>query len=79
MTKGRFLTLLDRVQRFVTPQKACDKVAGKDLLEQLESLPVKETREFGFSLVETAMILQIMVDHQKRLKQLNESLKALRT
>jgi hypothetical protein len=72
-----FVTLVDRFRRFVSPQKACDKGAGEDLLRQLESLPVKETREFGFSLVESAMILQVMVDHQRRLKEIDESLKTL--
>ena len=71
------VTLVDRFQRFVSPQKACDKGAGEDLLRQLEALPVKETREFGFSLVESAMILQVMVDHQRRLKEIDESLKTL--
>ena len=71
------MTLLEMFQRFVSPQKACDKEAGVDLLEQFESLPVKETKEFGFSLVETARILQVMVDHQRRLKQAQDSLGAL--
>ncbi len=61
----------------MSPQKACDKEAGEDLLKQFESLPVKETREFDFGLVETAMILQVMVDHQRRLKELDESLRTL--
>jgi hypothetical protein len=65
------------LRKFVSPQKACDKEAGLDLLKQFQSLPVKETSEFGFSLVETAMILEVMVDHQRRLRQADESLKAL--
>jgi hypothetical protein len=65
-------------RKFVSPQKACDREAGLDLLEQFESLPVKETREFGFSLVETALILQVMVDHQRSLTEIDKSLKALR-
>ncbi len=63
-------------RRFVSFQKSCDKEAGEELLKQFESLPVKETREFGFALVESAMILQIMVDHQKRLKEIDEKLRA---
>jgi hypothetical protein len=68
------LNLIDMFRKFVSPQKASDKEAGLDLLKQFESLPVKETSEFGFSLVETAMMLEIMVDHQKRLKKIDESL-----
>ena len=71
------LTLIERFQRFVSPQKACDKEAGIDLLKQLESLPVKETREFGFALVETAMILQVMMEHEKKLRNLDESIEAM--
>jgi hypothetical protein len=62
-------------RKFVSPQKACDKEAGLDLLKQFESLPVKETSEFGFTLVETTMMLKIMVDHQRRLKKIDESLR----
>ena len=72
-----FLNLIDMFRKFVSPQKACDKETGLDLLKQFESLPVNETDEFGFSLVETAMILEVMVDHQKRLNKADESLKAL--
>jgi hypothetical protein len=72
-----FLSLIEMFRKFVSPQKACDKEAGLDLLKQFESLPVKETREFGFSLVETAMILQVMVDHERSLNQLDKSLKAI--
>ncbi|TMI26151.1 hypothetical protein E6H24_03530 [Candidatus Bathyarchaeota archaeon] len=57
--------------------KASDKPAGEDLLKQFESLPVKETNEFGFSLKESAMILQVMVDHQRRLADVERSLKAI--
>jgi hypothetical protein len=71
------MTLLEMFWRFVSPQKACDKEAGVDLLKEFEDLPVKETKEFGFSLVETAMILQVMLDHQKRLRKAREALKAL--
>jgi hypothetical protein len=69
------LNLIEMFRKFVSPQKACDKEAGLDLLKQFESLPVKETSEFGFSLVETAMMLEIMVDHQRRLKKIDESLR----
>jgi hypothetical protein len=69
------LNLIDIFRRFVSPQKACDKEAGLDLLKQFESLPVKETSEFGFSLVETAIMLEIIVDHQRRLKKIDESLR----
>jgi hypothetical protein len=70
------LNLVDMFRKFVSPQKACDKEAGLDLLKQFESFRVKEASEIGFSLVETAMILEVMVDHQKRLKQAEEFLKA---
>jgi hypothetical protein len=69
------LNLIEMFRKFVSPQKACDKEAGLDLLKQFESLPVKETIEFGFSLVETAMMLEIMVDHQRRLKKVDEFLR----
>jgi hypothetical protein len=71
------MTLLEMFRRFVSPQKACDKEAGVDLLNKFESLPLKETKEFGFSLVETAMILQVMVDHQKRLRRASEAFEVL--
>jgi hypothetical protein len=71
------MTLLEMFERFVKPQKNCDIEAGFDLLTQFESLPVKETNEFGFALVESAMILQVMVDHQKRLKIAEEAMNAL--
>ncbi len=63
--------------RFVSPQKNCDVEAGIDLLTQFEELPVKETMEFGFALAQTAMILQVMVDHQKRLSRAEQAIKAL--
>ena len=72
-----FLSLIEMFRKFVSPQKACDKQAGLDLLKKFESLPVKETREFGFSLVETTMILQVMVDHERSLNEMDRSLKAL--
>ena len=71
------MTLLEMFRRFVSPQKACDKEAGVDLLKEFESLPVKETKEFGFSLVETAMILQIMLDHQKKLRRASAAFEVL--
>jgi hypothetical protein len=46
-------------------------------LTEFESHPVKETNEFGFALVESAMIPQVLVDHQKRLKIAEEATKAL--
>jgi hypothetical protein len=64
-------------RKFVSPQKACDKEAGLDLLKQFETLPVKETSEFGFALVETAMMLEIMMDHERRLKKIDGSLRTL--
>ncbi len=70
------MQLIDMFRRFVSFQKVCDKEAGEELLKQFESLPVKETREFGFALPETAMILQVMVDHKKRLKEIDEMLQA---
>ena len=72
-----FLSLIEMFRKFVSPQKACDKEAGLDLLKKFESLPVKETREFGFSLVETAMILQVIVDHERSLNEIDKSLMAL--
>ncbi len=57
--------------------KTDDKPAGDDLLKQFESLPVKETNEFGFSLRESAMILTVMLDHQKKLREIEKSLEAL--
>ncbi len=47
------MNLIQRLERFVSFMKASDKPAGEDLLKKLESLPVKETNEFGFSLKET--------------------------
>jgi hypothetical protein len=64
-------------RKFVSPQKACDKEAGLDLLKQFESLPVKETSEFGFSLVETTMMLEIIMDHQRRLKKIDDCLRTV--
>ena len=71
------MNLIQRLERFVSFMKASDKPAGEDLLKKLESLPVKETNEFGFSLKETAMILQVMVEHQKKLTDIERSLKAI--
>ena len=71
------MNLIQRLERFVSFTKASDKPAGEDLLKKLESLPVKETNEFGFSLKETAMILQVMVEHQKKLTDIERSLKAI--
>ncbi len=71
------MNLIQRFERFVSFMKASDKPAGEDLLKQFESLPVKETNEFGFSLKETAMILQVMVEHQKKLTDIERSLKAI--
>jgi len=71
------MNLIQRLERFVSFMKANDKPAGEDLLKKLESLPVKETNEFGFSLKETAMILQVMVEHQKKLTDIERSLKAI--
>ena len=71
------MDLIQRLERFVSFMKASDKPAGEDLLKKLESLPVKETNEFGFSLKESAMILQVMVDHQRRLADVERSLKAI--
>ena len=71
------MNLIQRFERFVSFMKASDKPAGEDLLKKLESLPVKETNEFGFSLKETAMILQVMVEHQKKLTDIERSLKAI--
>ena len=69
------MNLIQRLERFVSFMKASDKPAGEDLLKKLESLPVKETNEFGFSLKETAMILQVMVEHQKKLTDIERSLR----
>jgi len=69
------MALVEMFERFVKPQKNCDVEAGIDLLVQFESLPVDETRDYGFSLSEAATVLQIMVDHQKRLKQAQELVK----
>ena len=71
------MNLIQRLERFVSFMKASDKPAGEDLLKKLESLPVKETNEFCFSLKETAMILQVMVEHQKKLTDIERSLKAI--
>jgi len=71
------MNLIQRFERFVSFMKASDKPAGEDLLKQFKSLPVKETNEFGFSLKESAMILQVMVDHQRRLADVERSLKAI--
>ena len=71
------MNLIQRLERFVSFMKASDKPAGEDLLKKLESLPVKETNEFGFSLKESAMILQVMVEHQKKLTDIERSLKAI--
>ena len=71
------MNLIQRLERFVSFMKASDKPAGEDLLKKLESLPVKETNEFGFSLKETAMILQVTVEHQKKLTDIERSLKAI--
>jgi len=71
------MDLIQRLERFVSFMKASDKPAGEDLLKKLESLPVKETNEFGFSLKESAMILQVMVEHQKKLTDIETSLKAI--
>ena len=71
------MNMIQRLERFVSFMKASDKPAGEDLLKKLESLPVKETNEFGFSLKETAMILQVMVEHQKKLTDIERSLKAI--
>ena len=71
------MNLIQRLERFVSFMKASDKPAGEDLLKKLESLPVKETNEFGFSLKETAMILQVMVEHQKKLTDIEWSVKAI--
>jgi len=71
------MNLIQRLERFVSFMKASDKPAGEDLLKKLESLPVKETNEFGFSLKETAMILQVMVEHQEKLTDIERSLKAI--
>jgi hypothetical protein len=72
-----FLSLIEMFRKFVSPQKACDKEAGLDLLKKFESMPVKETREFGFSLVETAMILLVIVDHERSINEMDKSLKVL--
>jgi hypothetical protein len=71
------MTILEMFERFVKPQTNCDIEAGTDLLTQFESLPVRESKEFGFALIESAMILQVMVAHQKRLKIAEEAMKAL--
>jgi hypothetical protein len=71
------MNLIQRFERFVSFMKSSDKPAGEDLLKQFESLSVKETSEFGFSLKESAMILQVMVEHQKKLNEVERSLKAL--
>ena len=71
------MNLIQRLERFVSFMKASDKPAGEDLLKKLESLPVKETNEFGFSLKETAMILQVIVEHQKKLTDIERSLEAI--
>ncbi len=70
------MTLIERFRIFVRFLKTDDKPAGEDLLKAFETLPVKETSEFGFSLRESAMILLIILEHQKRLTEVEKSLHA---
>lgn len=69
--------MIDRFGRFVSFLKSGDMEEGIDMLGLLKSLPVKETREFGFSLVETAMFLRVMLSHQNRLRHVEAAVRAL--
>ena len=54
-----------------------DKEPGQDLLELLESSPIRESNEYGFMLWESGLVAYVMIEHQKKLNELDARISRL--
>jgi hypothetical protein len=72
------LPLIEKARTFVGWLKAGgDKEPGQDLLQMLEASPIRESNEYGFMLGESGLFVYVMVEHQKKLYELETRISRL--
>ena len=71
------MSLVEKVRTFVRFLKTDDKEYGENILHLLEASPIRESDEYGFMLWQSGLFVYVMLEHQKKLNELDTRISRL--
>ena len=71
------MSLVEKVRTFVRFLKTDDKEYGENILHLLETSPIRESDEYGFMLWQSGLFVYVMLEHQKKLNELDRRISRL--
>ena len=71
------MSLVEKVRTFVRFPKTGDKEYGESILRLLEASPIRESAMYGFMLWQSGLFVYLMLEHQKKLKELDTRISRL--
>ena len=74
---GFGMSLVEKVRTFVRFLKTGDKEYGESILQLLKASPVRESGEYGFMLWQSGLFVYLILEHQKKLNELDARISRL--